>query len=244
MKLALFTLVSSLMASCALTAQTDIAVQQITPSNKQSRILLGIRTQPLEATKPGLQVVNVLAGSPASSAGIKPGDLLLSFEQQQLYHPWQIVGLSSQCKPGDRVNLTFLRAGKQQTTELTFKQWSNQDTRSANEFDQLPHHIRSQVLQILGKESSSTKLTVSSQSIDLDKGDINVSIDDGQTGSITLKKGKFYLVASDKTGKTIFEGFCDTPAEIALIPTDFQSTIRTLNTLEFKKQILQMHPNH
>ena len=59
------------------------------------------------------------AGSPAATAGLKPKDVILKVDGQQIdaAHPLKNVLLGS--KPGDRVTLTIFRDGKQQDLQIT-----------------------------------------------------------------------------------------------------------------------------
>jgi hypothetical protein len=66
----------------------------------------------------GLLVVSVAAGSPAEKAGIKPHDILMSYGDQKLFAPQQLLGLVHGDKAGHEVPLTILRDGKPKQIKL------------------------------------------------------------------------------------------------------------------------------
>lgn len=67
----------------------------------------------------GLVVTYVAKDSPAAGAGVEKNDVLVEFAGQQLVHPAQLRKLVQARKEGDRVELVFCRAGKQQTVSAT-----------------------------------------------------------------------------------------------------------------------------
>ena len=60
----------------------------------------------------GLFVSAVVADSPADKAGIKPYDVILTFDGQKLFAPGQLVDLVSGDKAGKEVAIEILRDGK------------------------------------------------------------------------------------------------------------------------------------
>jgi len=67
----------------------------------------------------GVIIAEVAKDSPAQKAGLKPYDILVSFEQQQVYSPDQFVKLVQNDKPGQSVTLEVLRGGKQEAIKVT-----------------------------------------------------------------------------------------------------------------------------
>lgn len=226
-------------------------------------LMLGVSSWPVDAYRPGLEVEHVLAGGPAAAAGIRLGDILLAFDDQRLFHPWQLRGLTNGQSVGDRIQLKYLRAGKSHTANVTLTRWTagavaepDQGAGSVG-LDALPVDIQSQVLKILNRDrqagpgksalvprplplpndASGADIKVSYQSINLDKGDIRIAVDDGQNGLVGMINGKLHLVVKNKEGAVTFRGFCHTAEEIDALPMDFQNALRTLNTLDFRKHI-------
>jgi hypothetical protein len=67
----------------------------------------------------GLVVIYVAPDSPGAKAGLEKNDLLVELEGQPLVHPAQLRKLVQVRKEGDKVELTFYRAGKKQTISAT-----------------------------------------------------------------------------------------------------------------------------
>ncbi|MEZ5305418.1 MAG: PDZ domain-containing protein [Verrucomicrobiales bacterium] len=66
----------------------------------------------------GLSVHAVVPNSPADEAGIEERDLLTQLDDQILVSPKQLQVLVRAKKPGDSVNLTFLRKGEELKAEV------------------------------------------------------------------------------------------------------------------------------
>ena len=60
----------------------------------------------------GVLIANVMKGSPADRAGLKVHDILVSYDQQDVYSPEQLVKLVRNDKPGREVAISFVRGGK------------------------------------------------------------------------------------------------------------------------------------
>lgn len=67
----------------------------------------------------GVLVVAVAAESPAEKAGIKPHDILMSYGDQKLFAPRQLLGLVHSDKTGHEVTLTILRDDKPEQVKVT-----------------------------------------------------------------------------------------------------------------------------
>jgi len=67
----------------------------------------------------GVVVAMVAEGSPAAKAGLKVHDILLSYGNQKLFSPRQLVGLVRQDKAGHEVALSIAREGKPLTVKVT-----------------------------------------------------------------------------------------------------------------------------
>ncbi|RMD71529.1 MAG: PDZ domain-containing protein [Gammaproteobacteria bacterium] len=67
----------------------------------------------------GVLVAEVIPDSPAAKAGLKPYDILLSFDDQKLFSPRQLRELVQRSQPGQEVKLKVLRQGQIQTITVT-----------------------------------------------------------------------------------------------------------------------------
>ena len=67
----------------------------------------------------GVEITNVLDSSPAQRAGLKPGDVLLSFNGVNLLGEEQLMHLVMETPPGRKVKLQYWRAGKKASSTVT-----------------------------------------------------------------------------------------------------------------------------
>jgi serine protease Do len=66
----------------------------------------------------GVLVYQVLPESPASSAGLKDGDIVKAFDDHAIRHSRELIDRVSNTKSGRRVNVDILREGKPQTLQV------------------------------------------------------------------------------------------------------------------------------
>jgi len=97
-------------------------------NGKVTRGYLGVMIQPLtpELAKAfgvksdhGVLVGDVVADSPAAKAGIKAGDVVVSFNGREVEDPRHLRLKSAQTVPGTKTTLTVLREGKSLDLDLT-----------------------------------------------------------------------------------------------------------------------------
>jgi serine protease Do len=67
----------------------------------------------------GVTVSSVVAGSPADQAGLKVGDTITTVDGKKVTKGTELVADIASRKPGSKVELGFVRNGKQQTTNVT-----------------------------------------------------------------------------------------------------------------------------
>ena len=73
----------------------------------------------LPAQTQGVIISQILPGSPAAQAGLKLNDVITKINDQQIDGTHPISSVLLHTRPGDRVKLTIIRDGKQQTVDLT-----------------------------------------------------------------------------------------------------------------------------
>lgn len=66
----------------------------------------------------GAMVTEVTAGSPAAQAGIKPGDIIYSFNSEQVESDTPLFGMMQACPKGNRIVLELSRGDSTQVIEL------------------------------------------------------------------------------------------------------------------------------
>ena len=67
----------------------------------------------------GVTISNVIAGSPAETAGLKVGDTITSIDGKSLKNGDELVAEIAGRKPGSKANLGFIRNGKKQESSVT-----------------------------------------------------------------------------------------------------------------------------
>ncbi len=80
---------------------------------------LGVRSSnPADGSR-GASIVSVEAGSPAADAGIQEGDLITHVNGERVDGAAELGGLIQGYAPGDKVTVSFIRAGTSQDVEVT-----------------------------------------------------------------------------------------------------------------------------
>lgn len=67
----------------------------------------------------GAYIQTVIAGSPAGTAGIKVGDILTKFDNQQIKEGQELASLIGKKKSGDTITITFWRNSQTQDVQVT-----------------------------------------------------------------------------------------------------------------------------
>jgi serine protease Do len=101
--------------------------QLIGPDHRVARGSIGIMFDAVEnpaisrvyGAGSGVTISSVVAGSPADSAGLKVGDTITTVDGHKVSKGSELVGDIASRKPGAKVQLGFLRNGKQQETAVT-----------------------------------------------------------------------------------------------------------------------------
>ncbi len=107
-------------------AEAKSAPTQQAPLKMQAYLGVGVEAVPsaLEKQLPtlnnqGVLIAEVAKDSPAQHAGLKPYDILVSYDDHQLYSPEQLVKLVQNDKPGRQVSLGVVSAGKSEKIKAT-----------------------------------------------------------------------------------------------------------------------------
>jgi serine protease DegQ len=67
----------------------------------------------------GAVVLSVVNGGPADDAGLRPGDVVVRLDDEEVRSPEDLLGALRRRQPGDEVTIGFLRGDESQTAEAT-----------------------------------------------------------------------------------------------------------------------------
>ena len=105
---------------------------ELIKNGKVVRGFIGIQYQPLTTRQAaqlglpsgttGIIVTGVVPGSPGQQAGIRPNDIITKINEQVLDPEHPLPSLMVKFRPQDRVKLTLIRDGKEQTVDVTLGQ--------------------------------------------------------------------------------------------------------------------------
>lgn len=93
----------------------------------QKRAWMGIATEPVNSSLRdhleipegfGIQIVEVMPGSPAAKAGLRARDIVLRFEDQRLISPEHLSLLVRSKASGDKVPLALIRKGREEAVDI------------------------------------------------------------------------------------------------------------------------------
>ena len=95
---------------------------QAAPPQSACQAYLGVMLKDVETATEGAQVTNVEPASPASEAGIQPGDVILRVDEIDVRSPQDaIVYIRSKCK-GDRIKIKILRGKKKKNLAVVLSE--------------------------------------------------------------------------------------------------------------------------
>ena len=94
----------------------------IDPSNTSGRGMGGIKfgiIPNFEASKEGLKIAGASPNTPADKAGLKENDIIISIDDHPVKNIQDFMAiLKENYKPGDEVNVKFIRAGKEHSVKV------------------------------------------------------------------------------------------------------------------------------
>ncbi len=242
------------------------------PPEMETVTFLGVQTEPLGSTLStqlgvakgtGLVVVSVVPESAAMGV-LQEHDILLKFNDQVLVNMEQLSVLVRGNKKGDKVKLTYLRAGKENKASVTLGE-HEVPKRMSMHFNHRLGPDFAPVMELYGKElglveegkndadqllwmmdlgKKGGRETVIDAEMDDDRR-ISISVNTGNgkvelnddEGSLELikKDGKKELIAKDAKGEVIFTGPINTPDErAALAPELLQRLEKIEGMREFQ----------
>jgi S1-C subfamily serine protease len=139
----------------------------------------------------GVEIGEVLPNSAAQQGGLKKGDKIIKLDNKNVATWTELTGTVASYAPGQKLNVTFIRNGKEQTTSLTLKN-------SAGNTD----IVKSGVMDKLGIELATLdKKAATGYGID---GGVEIkSVSNGLVSDqTTIKKGFIIIRAGNKVVKS------------------------------------------
>jgi serine protease Do len=91
--------------------------------------MLGVVT---ESEDDGLKITDVTEGSGADKAGLKEDDIITKVDDKKVDDPDDLTKLIRSHKPGDKVNITYLRDKKEQKVTAELGKWKGSDFNALN----------------------------------------------------------------------------------------------------------------
>jgi serine protease Do len=119
----------------------DVA-KQLQASGKVTRGRLGVGIQPLTKelaqsfkldAPVGAVTVNVEKGSPAESAGLRVGDVILSYNGKKIEDPNELPRLVAATKPGEKATLEIWRNGRREQLAATVGEFPAETTTASRQ---------------------------------------------------------------------------------------------------------------
>jgi len=151
-----------------------------------------MRKQLRLAAGTGLSVESVCEKSPAKEAGLEVHDVITKFNDQVLINQEQFVTLIRMYKPGDKVELTVIKEGKEQKVTATLAEGESAPLGMDRTIKWLDDVVTKRWGDAL--KAGDTRAPVAEFK------DPEVEME------ITLRDGTTFLVAKDKGGKILYEG--------------------------------------
>ncbi|MFY7840716.1 MAG: trypsin-like peptidase domain-containing protein [Lacibacter sp.] len=142
----------------------------------------------------GVVIGEVMSNSAAADAGLKKGDKIIKLDNKAVSTWYELTGTVASYRPGQKLNVTFIRNGKEQTAALTLKNSSGNTE--------------------IVKVSALDKLGVELETLDAKKakeygvegGVVVKTLSDGLIAEqTTIKKGFIIVRAGGKTVKSVDE---------------------------------------
>lgn len=142
----------------------------------------------------GVEIGEVLANSAAQEAGLKKGDKIIKLDNKIVYTWTELTGSVASYRPGQKLAVTYIRDGKENTTTLTLKNGAGN-----------MEIVKTSVLDKLGAEFA-TLDTKKAKEYGVEGGVVINSISDGLIADqTTLKKGFIIIKAGGKPIKSVDE---------------------------------------
>jgi serine protease Do len=224
------------------------------PLAKETVTFLGIETAAAEPAlakqlnlprDTGLVVREIVPDSPASGV-LEPYDILTKFQDQILIESRQLAVLVRARQPGDEVQLSLIRGGKELTVKVKLAQHEVPKFAGLQDLQQHRNKEAERMFTLMQAD----RHPFSADRIIIDKGDGNerktivntghsnvIYTDDQGTLELKIDDGQKTLKATGKDGKVVFSGPINTEQERKALPADVLPRLKNVESpehLEFR----------
>lgn len=104
-----------------------------------NRAMLGVVT---DEDEKGAKITSVSKGSAAEKAGLKAGDIIAKINGEEIDDAGDVSREVRKQKPGDKIDLTIIRDGKEQKISAELGQWKGVRVNAGNFRMLTPDHVR------------------------------------------------------------------------------------------------------
>ncbi len=203
-----------------------------------SEICPEVRAQTVLKEGEGLMIGRIAPDSPAAALGLLHYDILIKFNDQWLMSPAQFVTLVENAGPGSEVEITYMRQGAEKKAKVILGAFP---ANAAEVAAPLPAEMLTSVIRTLRDNPVALDM-VHRQLQNLSSGQkpealtapgfqhgsrVTLRDANGEV-ELTLIGNEQQLRAWDKSGQLIFEGPCNTPAQLEAIPGEVRPRLERL----------------
>ncbi|MDO9437401.1 DegQ family serine endoprotease [Hydrogenophaga sp.] len=151
----------------------------------------------------GALVRGVEANSPASKAGVEPGDIILKFDGKEIDKSIDLPRFVSNTKPGNKSSMTVFRRGSQRELSVTVAELEPERTVARATTPEPPKAQSSNALQALGL--SLAELTAAEKKELNLKGGVRVASAEGASARAGLREGDVIVAIANTETATVKE---------------------------------------
>jgi serine protease Do len=110
------------------------AVEDLRQYGKVQRAIIGINILPVTSdiaqkenlkNVSGVYIASVISGGAAEEAGLRAGDIIIKLNDEEVANTAELQESVSQHHPGDKINVTYIRKGKENTISVVLKNIDN-----------------------------------------------------------------------------------------------------------------------
>jgi serine protease Do len=177
-------------------------------NQNENTAMLGVVTEKAEG---GVTITDVTDESGAEKAGLKEDDIITKVDGKQIDDPDDLTKIIRDHKPGDKVNITYLRDKKERTTTAELTKWKGAGFNALARIPNMDWNVISPKIEAMPKMKMSPygqyyslldnrpRLGLSVQDTDDGKGVKVIDVDDeGNAQKAGVKENDVIIAVNDK----------------------------------------------